>query len=245
MRPQPLPSSAIIPAALGVLFLACGGGGGSSSTPSVAWSQSPAGIWHGTSTPDGGGIENVVGASDSQGRFQFYSLTEDSAIAAQATATGSGATFTGVGLIQLDGESSPRAMSFSGGTLTGNASFTCRWTIPSTATSGGTVVYYDTLYDRGVTLADLAGTYSDGIRTVILSGGTVTGTGPGGPVTGTISLVTTGKNLFNISFTQGTETYTGMAFWSDGTSVHFDADTLYCQWSNGGWVEGAILAKQP
>jgi hypothetical protein len=233
--------------AIGILLLACGGGGGSgtSSTPPVVWSQSPAGIWHGYSTPDGGSAETVVGASDSQGRFQFYSLTKGSAISAQATATGSGATFTGSGLIQLENEKTPRTMSFSYGSVTGSTNFSCRWTIPSVGINGGTSVNYDSLYDRTVTLEDLAGTYSDGTRTVHISGDTISGTGASGPFTGTIGVVTSGKNLFSITFTQGTETLSGMAFWSDGSSAHFDADSLYCQWSNSEWVQGAILAKQP
>jgi hypothetical protein len=110
---------------------------------------------------------------------------------------------------------------------------------------------YDPLYDRPVALASLAGTYSlvqgdlpIGTNITIAANGSISGTVSGGSVTGTLSSVDPGRNLFSLTLQipgcgTGNPSY---AFWSDGRSANFNPNSLYFMWSCD-FAEIAVLAS--
>lgn len=237
-------------AGLTSLFLACGGGGGGGSSNPVnsGPTQDSGGIWSGTVYGTAHGDVSCVAASSNSGAMKLFG--QDGSLA-DVQVSVSGSSFTGSGTL-YNADETTQTFNVTGGTITANSGFSGQWL--SQGASGRLTFTYSAIYDQAVSTASLAGTYhANGSSTTsgspadatVNSDGTFSGTGGGGPFTGTLSLINTGKNMFNVTvkYSGDPTTYTGLGFWSETASGSFQASTLYVELSGGGSAFGAALLK--
>jgi hypothetical protein len=227
-------------------ILACGGcGGGGSSAPSGP-PQNPAGLWAGQYT-------NETGVN--KGSYPgFAAATQNGAIfcainynpQAPTGTAGGGANvwsdqlkidssyFTGSGTIYYEVYTTTN---YWDGSITEGSAIASTWSDPD-GDSGRVDMSFDALYNRPVAMSSLAGTYT--VSSAFRNIGTsvvfqTNGTFASGVISGTITQVAPTANLFNVAmnFSGDSTDYTGFAWWSDGQSANFVANSLYLVWAGG------------
>ena len=117
--------------------------------------------------------------------------------------------------------------------------------------SGNILLTADPIYNQSLTLASLAGAYTSGptqnnvgvtMNVTLNADGTFSGSDYYGAFTGTLTQITTGKNLYNVSLAvTGGPSFTGMAFYS-GQSTNFTWNSWYMQINCPTYGLTAILA---
>jgi hypothetical protein len=232
----------LITCAIAVLSGCGGGGDGGGGTPVVNTAE---GFWEGTSS-NGATVSIAILENGEAWGGAIVGNTLVSAIA--GTANGSGTSFSASG-----SEFAFTSNSVARGTYTG--SVTQKQRIQATGSSGNTIdLAYDANYDRGVTAAEIAGSYTLSGRTALYSitnltftvgaNGAFTIVDGGCTTTGTVTPRASGKAIVDVRATG-----TGPCVLGNGVSLSGIAvlnktrtpNTLSVIALNGGKTDGLVL----
>jgi len=212
----------LLPAVALAVALGCGGGG---SSPSAQ-------LGGGNSTADAEGIYTGSLVSTSAGTLTAYAaitpagqvryVASNNGVALAQISTGSGTFYTSAGTTVLTLSS---VLVTSGASVSGSYAL-------ATGDSGTFAFTYNSLYLRPPVLSALAGSYTSSqtttgtaISVTLDTSGNVTG-----DYTGTLTQLSSGKNLYQVNLTSSANgnTYSGLAFWADAASG-LVANSFYLQ----------------
>jgi len=249
---------------LGLGLISCAGGSKAPPLQNQDQNQDAGGLWYGTladaywASAGYPSLPKIEIASHSGTTGQAMSILAGNNLRMGGLYSGSysiqGSNLTGTGT-SFNANGSPATYNIAA-TVTTRTSVVSQSSCPC-GDSGTSTVAYDTLYERPVSIASLAGiskvsqATNDNKGTIwinsisISADGSFSGSASTGAFTGSITQIDSTKNLFNVSiqFTSTGVSATGLAFWSDGVSPNFAPNALYLTWANSSWGAAAILTR--
>ena len=215
-----------------LLLVGCGGGGGSTSSAPSNTIPIPAGIYWGTDVVHGlASAYPLIGGLAPSGKFVLAEFDSSYLMGSFAGTLVPGTTnFTGTGFEYLApaDAGAPVAFTFGPG-LPGNLP----WVAGSL--SGQMGLGSDPVYNEPPSTASMAGAYQSTqnnigvpLQITLAADGTFTGSDQYSTFSGSLTQITAGANLYNVTLTMASPqtTFTGMAFWS-GSSPSFQPNCWY------------------